>query len=326
MDLFSHALLPYLLGSFFKRNKQEITAFVIGGIAPDFDISILWIQYLYPTFFLITHRGLTHSLFFGFFTALIILYLATRDKVKTLVRRFVDFEPTITPRTVAFAYAGIIIHLFLDYTTTRGVPLFFPFDVARYSAEVFFYTDIYLTILSLGIIIFLYKKPLQRESTTKFLVVFLVIFAALGTVRIAEKTSAEDFFKDQNEQTFPTTSIFDWYVVGDYGDKIKIYEYNELNRTSPYNVTVPKLNIMTGGENLDVALHAAGEIPQVKMFEWRAYTVAINASFGDGAWSLEYYDPVQRAMAHGSPAFFRRAASGFGSVKVKVEGDRVTVQ
>ncbi len=326
MDLFSHALLPYLLGSLFKRNKQEITAFVIGGIAPDFDFSILWIQYLYPTFFLITHRGLTHSLFFGFFTALIILYLATRDKVKTLVRRFVNFEPTITRRTVAFAYAGVLIHLFLDYTTTRGVPLFFPFDVTRYSAEVFFYTDIYLTILSLGIIIFLYKMPLQRESTTKFLVVVLVIFAVLGAVRIVEKTSAEDFFKDQNEQTFPTTSIFDWYVLVNDGDKLNIYEYNGNNGTSPYNVTVPKLNITTGGENPDVALHAAGEMPQVKMFKWRAYAVAINASFSGGAWSLEYYDPVQRAMAHGFPSFFRRAASGFGSVKVKVEGDRVIVQ
>ncbi len=326
MDLFSHALLPYLLGSFFKRNKQEITAFIIGGIAPDFDISILWIQYLYPTFFLITHRGLTHSLFFGFFTVLIILYLATRDKVKDRVRRFVSFEPTITRRTIAFAYAGVLIHLFLDYTTTRGVPLFFPFDVTRYSAEVFFYTDIYLTTLSLIIIIFLYKKPLQRESTTKFLVIFLVVFAALGTVRIIEKTSAEDFFKDQNKQAFPTTSIFDWYVLGNDGDKLNIYEYNGDNATSPYNVTVPKLNVTTGGGNLDVALHAAGEMPQVKMFKWRAYTVAINASFSDGAWSLEYYDPVQRAMAHGSPAFFRRVASGFGSVKVKVEGDRVIVQ
>lgn len=325
MDLFSHALLPYLLGNFFKRNKQEITAFVIGGIAPDFDISILWIQYLYPTFFLITHRGITHSLFFGFFTVLIILYLATRDRVKDRVRRFVSFEPAITPRTIAFAYAGVIIHIFLDYTTTRGIPIFFPFDVTRYSAEVFFYTDIYLTILSLIIIIFLYKMPLQRQATTKFLIIFIVIFAVLGAVRVVEKTGAEDFFKDQNK-AFPTTSVFNWYVLGNDGDKINIYEYNGHDRTSSYNMTVPKLNITTEGENLDVALHAAGEMPQVKMFKWRAYTVAINASFSDGAWSLEYYDPVQRAMAHGSPAFFRRAAAGFGSVKVRVEGDRVIVQ
>jgi len=40
MDLFSHALLPYLLGDFFKRKKEEITALVVGGIAPDFDILI----------------------------------------------------------------------------------------------------------------------------------------------------------------------------------------------------------------------------------------------------------------------------------------------
>lgn len=143
---------------------------------------------------------------------------------------------------------------------------------------------------------------------------------------LLKKPAQRIFLKIRIKKVYPTTSIFDWYVVANNSDKINIYEYTGYNRTSSYNITVPRLNITTGGENLDVALHAAGEMPQVKMFKWRAYTVAINASFSDGAWSLEYYDPVQRAMAHGSPAFFRRAAAGFGSVKVRVEGDRVIVQ
>ncbi len=67
MDLLSHTLFPYLLGNYFTKRKEEITALVIGGIAPDFDYLLLWIQNVYPTFFLITHRGITHSLFFGFF-------------------------------------------------------------------------------------------------------------------------------------------------------------------------------------------------------------------------------------------------------------------
>jgi len=239
MDIFTHGLLPYLLGNFFKRRKEEITALVLGGIALDIDVFIIWINSVYPTPYLITHRGITHSLLFGFFTAILVLYLASRNWIKNRVRRYVDFRPVITSRTVAFAYAGVIMHLFLDYSTTKGVPLFFPFEAARYSAEVFFYTDMYLTVLSLIIIIYLYKKPSHGHTNTKFLVLFLVVFALLGGLRIYEKTSADSFFQGENLTAYPTMSIFDWYVVGEDRDKINIYEYNGYGRTSIFNSTVP---------------------------------------------------------------------------------------
>lgn len=322
MDLFSHALLPYLLGSFFKRRKEEVTAFVLGGIAPDFDVFILGINYLYPTFFLIAHRGITHSLFFGFFSAIAVLYLVSHAKVKTKVRRLIDFEPMTGIRAVWFAYAGVIIHLFLDYLTTRGIPLFYPLVTARYSAEIFFYTDICLTIASLIIIIFLYKNPLQKNGT-KFLIVFLIIFAVLGSLRISEKNGAENFFQGAETKVYPTMNPFDWYVLGEEGDKIKIYEYNGLTRTSQYSETVSRLNILSEGESPETALNAAGELPQVKMFKWRAYAVAINASFNNGAWLLEYYDPIQRAEMKDAPEIIKKA--GWTSIKVRVEGGKAVI-
>ncbi|MCX9012125.1 MAG: metal-dependent hydrolase [Candidatus Methanoperedens sp.] len=327
MDLFSHALLPYFLGSLFKRNKKEVTAFVLGGIAPDFDVLIMWIQAVYPTFFLITHRGITHSLFFGFFTALAVLYLATNDKVKAHVRRFVDFEPVISRRAVVFAYAGVIIHLFLDYTTTRGVPLLYPFSTERYSAEVFFYTDIYLTILSLAIIIILYKVPLQGDNAVKFLAIFLAIFAVLGAVRMVEKSNAEAFFQEAGvKKAYPTANLFDWYVIGEDGERISIYGYDGFSGTSTLNKTVPRMNIISQGKDLYTALGAADGLPQVKMFKWRAYAIALNASYSSGAWSLEYYDPLQKETIRGVPSLLRRAAPDWGSIKVKVEGGRAIIE
>ena len=47
------------------------------------------------------------------------------------------------------------------------------------------------------------------------------------------------------------------------------------------------------GENLNFALQTASEMPEIKMFKWRAYRIAVNASFNSGVWSLEYYDPMQ---------------------------------
>lgn len=322
MDIFSHALLPYLLGKLFKKSKEDITALVLGGIAPDFDIFILWINYVYPNFFLTTHRGLTHSFLFGFFTAILILYLATGEKVKNRVLRYVDFNPVFSRRAVAFAFAGVVIHLFLDFVTTRGVPLFYPVETTRYSAEVFFYNDIFLTITSLAIVIFLFKKPLQKNSIIQFLTIYLVVFAGIGAVRLAEKSSAEQFFQGPGIKTYPTMNPFDWYVLAEDVDEISIFEYNGLDRTLPYIETVSRLNIFPKKEGLDDAINNASELPQVKMFEWRAYAVAINASFSNGTWSLEYYDPLRRAMFRDSPFIFRRIET---PIRVKVEAGRAVI-
>ena len=325
MDLFSHALLPYLLGNTFKKRKEEITAFVIGGIAPDFDVFLLLIQYLYPTFFLITHRGITHSLFFGFFTGIFVLYLASRKGIKKRVQKYFNFEPVFTWRNIAYAYAGVLTHLFLDYSTTRGVPLFYPFETTRYSAELFFYTDIYLTIVSLVMVIFLFRKPFQTRTITKFLIIFLIVFAGLGVLRLAEKNNSQEFFNDGSIKSFPTMNPFTWYAQKEAGDKITIFEYDGLEGTSNYNMTVPRLNILSAGDGLDKALGAADQLPQAKMFRWRAHTVAVNASYGNGTWSLEYFDPVQRIEMRGISGTFRRAGARLSSLNINVTGERAVV-
>ncbi len=304
MDLFSHALLPYLLGNFFKRNKKEVTSLVLGGITPDFDVFILWINFVYPTFFLIAHRGITHSLFFGFFTGIAVLYLASCGIVKNKVQRYIDYEPIFSSRTIAFAFAGVIIHLFLDYATTQGIPLLYPLYTTRYAAEVFFYIDIPLTIVSSAIVIFLFKKPLQKD-TMKFLIIFLIVFAGMGALRIGEKTSAEQFFHNAEIKVYPAMNPFDWYAITEDRNEISIFEYNGLSRTLQYSETVSALSI-SKGDDPGGALFVANELPQVRMFRWRAYALAVNASFSNGTWFLEYHDPLRRAMFRDSPAVFRR--------------------
>jgi inner membrane protein len=326
MDLFTHALLPYLLGNYFKKRKEEITAIVIGGIAPDVDIFLLLIQYLYPTFFLITHRGITHTLFFGFFTGIFFLYLASRKEIKKRVQKYFNFEAVFTWRTIAYAYVGVLIHLLLDYSTTRGVPLFFPYETTRYSAELFFYTDIYLTILSLVMVIFLFKKPFQSKTITKFLIIFLIVFAGLGVLRFAEKNNSQEFYNYGNIKSFPTMNPFNWYAQKEDGAKITIFEYDGLENRSNYNMTVPRLNILSAGDGLDKALAAADQLPQAKMFKWRAHAVALNASFDNGTWLLEYFDPVQRIEMRGISGTFRRTGARLSSLNINVTGERAVAE
>ncbi len=324
MDIFSHALLPYLLGKSFKRNNEEVTAFVLGGIAPDIDVLILWINFVYPTFFLITHRGITHSLFFGFITAAGVLYMASRPRIRSYIRRFIDFEPVISGRTMAFAFAGLALHLFLDYMTTRGIPLLYPLSTARYSAELFFYTDLSLTILSLILIIWILKKHEHANTAAKFLLIFLVIFALMGGTRFVEKNRSLGFLQDENAAAYPTSDPFDWYIVQENNDHIRIYEFNGSYGSPVYSNSVRRLNIFSD-RSPDEAIAVAGKLPQVKMFMWRAYTVAINATYNGEEWSLEYYDPVSRVQVRDVPEIFKGIARGFSSLNVTVNGSRAVV-
>lgn len=315
MDIFSHALLPYLLGRSLKLKKEELTAFVLGGIAPDSDILLVWVNYIYPNFFLLTHRGITHSLFFGFFAGIIVLKMASFENIRTKIHRFFDFAPVVSKRSIFFAYIGVLIHLFLDYITTRGIPLLYPLATQKYSAEIFFYIDIYLTILSL-ILIYLYIK--SRQKAPQLLLIFLIVLLSLGAIRSYEKNIALDFFHVAGSRAYPTMYMTDWYVVREDNDRIEIYEYNE--GTNAYKATFQKINIVQDGENPAAALITAGELPQVKMFKWRAYTVAINAKFQDGSWVLQYYDPVQRSMSRYLSRPFSR-----GSMNVTVSGNKAVI-
>lgn len=322
MDIFSHALLPYLIGKTIRRNKEETTAFVIGGVSPDIDVLIIWINFVYPTFFLITHRGITHSIFFGFITAIVVLYMVSHARIRSFIRRYIDLEPVINRRSASFACAGAALHLFLDYITTRGVPLLYPLTTVRYSAELFFYTDLFLTLLSLMMIIYLYKKPDQKNTAVKFLFIFLIIFALLGSVRAVEKRNAEDFFQGTEMISLPTTSPFDWYLMDAATEEIKVFEYNGLNRSSQSLSTTKRINILSDGDGINTALAVSEELPQVKMFRWRAYAIALNASYYEGVWSIEYYDPVQRSMVRNMPERFKGFARGLGSMNVNVTGNK----
>jgi hypothetical protein len=82
------------------------------------------------------------------------------------------------------------------------------------------------------------------------------------------------------------------------------------------------LNVITRGEGLENAINFADGLPQLKMFKWRAHSVAINASYNNETWSLEYYDPIQRAEMRNISGTFRRAGGRFSSLTINVTGDK----
>ena len=83
--------------------------------------------------------------------------------------------------------------------------------------------------------------------------------------------------------------------------------------------TLSKLSLASSVTEAEIAIDAAEKLPQVKLFRWRAYAVAINATSENSSWIIEYYDPLVKAQMANSWRFFRPSLKGYGSVRVMVE-------
>ena len=320
MDFFTHAVLPYLLGSFLGLKKKYLAALVLGGIVPDLDMLVVWVNYIHPTSLLIVHRGFTHTFFFGFFIAAFMLFLATRDQVLARLQRFISLDLDFSAPCLAFAYAGIISHLFLDYLTTRGVPLFYPFVAARYSAEIFSMIEIIIMIGSLLVLGELYRERSRAKFNKNLFIIFVAFLLIVSGIRLEGKEMARGFLNDKSAEVYPDSNLFQWAILENDSDRFHVYELNSLYGEMPHNSTFLRLNISSGSMGAERALDLAENLPQVKLFRWRAYAVAINASELNGSWLLEYYDPVVKLEMMNSGSI-GNAAFGYGSVRVKVENN-----
>jgi inner membrane protein len=320
MDFFTHALLPYLLGSYLRLDKRLIAALVLGGIAPDLDVSLSLINNLYPTTLLLVHRGITHTIFFGFFFALLIFYLASREQIKAFFGRFIKYDLEFSAKSLAFLYAGVLMHLLVDYTTTRGAPLFFPWQVARYSADIFSQIEPAALIASLLVLAELIRERHRKEFNKNILIIFVLFFSIMGGIRIEGKASAESFFDGQNAMVYPDSNPFSWVALENDSHQFLVYKYDSLTGKVTNSSAFVKLTVASSLREAKTAIDEAEKLPQVKLFFWRAYAVAINAtSQQNGSWIIEYYDPVVRAQMNNSGPVFRPALKGYGSVWVRVE-------
>lgn len=320
MDFFTHALLPYLPGSYLGLDKRLLAALVLGGIAPDLDVSLSLINNVYPTTLLLVHRGITHTLFFGFFFALLIFYLASREQIRGFLGRFMKYDLEFSVKSLVFLYAGVLMHLCVDYTTTRGAPLFYPWQTARYSADIFSQIEPLALIASLLVLAELIRERHRIRFNKNILIVFVLFFVIMGGIRIEGKASAESVFDSRNARIYPDSNPFAWVALENDSDQFLVYKYDSLTRKVTNSSAFARITVASSALEAEAAIDEAEKLPQVRLFRWRAYAVAMNASSQqNGSWIIEYYDPMVSAQMANSEPVFRPALRGYGSVRVRVE-------
>jgi inner membrane protein len=155
MDLVTQGVLGAAVGygvAGHRLGRKAIVLGALGGMLPDADVLLSDAN---EVAYWATHRGITHSLFFGPIVGVLFAWIAlglTRARVHA---RFSD-SPTILSfgQWWWFWCAVLITHPMLDVLTTYGTQIFAPFDRTPYGFSVISIIDpIYTFVLIAGLVV-----------------------------------------------------------------------------------------------------------------------------------------------------------------------------
>ena len=307
MDLLTHFLVPYIILTAVKSKNKLAGAF--GGISPDFDtIFVAWIGILSPNLFIFSHRGITHSFIFGFVTSTIFLYVISRKQVNEFIGNIIKRDITVkfTYTTIAIAYFGVLTHLLLDYLTTLGIPLFFPFSITRYALNLYQSLDLITIILAAIVMLIIYMK-INYKYKKAAMAIFMIILISFGGLRAYEKINILDdetptLNGNYNQVAlYPTSNIFVWDVVksNSQNSSYIVSQYNgwsnqESNIQTFYTPSVENGNYSAGFN----AIKIADTLPVVKQFKWNSYYTIVNARYDSTKWDVTYSDIINSYTAN----------------------------
>ncbi len=210
-----------------------------------------------------------------------------------MIKRNIKVEFNL--RTVTIAYFGVLTHLFLDFLTTGGIPLLYPFSLTRFTANLYYYTDALTAIAALAVLIVLYLR-LDPKFKKIALAAFMIMLISFGGIRAYEKidTVQNQVLSDGYTQitAYPTQDMFTWTVVESNGvSKYRVFTYNNLKKESSNMRELDKLKIQNGTyESAKKAIEYANNLPEVEKFRWTSPEAAINATYTPNGWNITYFD------------------------------------
>jgi inner membrane protein len=299
MDFFTHFLVPYII-LFALKSKNKLEG-AFGGISIDLDtIFIAWIGFLVPYLFVFSHRGITHSFIFAAVTSTLFLYVISRRSINGFIGKIIrrDISVEFNLKTVGIAYFGALTHLFLDFLTSKGVPLLYPFTLQRFSAEIYYYIDVTTAVIALAVLLILYLR-LDMRYKKAAMVIFMIILVSFGGIRAYEKnvTLTENPVSGNlvYSAAYPTADMFTWTVVqsDSSNSTYHSFEYNTMNKEKSNVKTVQRLTVNGGTvQSAQKAINKAEGLPAIQNFIWDAYDPCLNASYNGQEWKLTYFSLV----------------------------------
>lgn len=274
-----------------KRKSAEHRAvmiiIIVAAILPDIDHLIFmpmgWEIYIKH------HRGFTHSLFGAPFMALGAIYL-----VKGMYKLFKRDLELPLKSVFLFPLFAVLIHILLDYITSYGTMVFYPFSFDRYSANLLFIIDGFATaIFALSFLVSLFFKDVGVFlSRLIFLFFFVYLIFNGGQAKYLRSALDEELIKKQGVERSEILSMtaypapwspFNWITVCETVDKFYLMRTGWKIKT--FETYVKEKSA------LEIIDKAALENSMVETYLWFSdYTTTETEIHEDGSHTVELFD------------------------------------
>lgn len=218
MDTITHILFGFFIALLiagklgFKNLKWPVAAGIVAALAPDMDVITLLFS---PGSFYEYHRVATHSIIGAVLLAIIIAILFSRLK-----KSFIKYLP--------ITLLCILSHLYLDFITSTGIQLFYPYSTVKVALNMVPIVDVYmLAILAAGLVL-IKRHPALGARISAFVLIFcfLLVSARIGLGVIAD--SSVDRLNGDSYISPHFFNPFKWAVVREQPDSYVISDYNLL--------------------------------------------------------------------------------------------------
>jgi inner membrane protein len=234
MDPVTH-IASGILGGQAVRNPLQQDRYllffcIIAAWLPDIDN---FIGFLGPEFYLVYHRGLTHSFFGGFLLAAILA---------GLFRIFIKSFPILYG--FILAYACIVIHIFLDLITSYGTQILFPLTSTRYSIPSVFILDPLYTLVMIYLSYKSFRSLKKRKTLAMIGLLWVFIYPTVNlSIRytlhyhVEKQLRSAGMVFDNVDISTDVLSPFYWKVIVEDATSYQIGGISLFHVTTPIDFT-----------------------------------------------------------------------------------------
>ncbi len=282
MDNITHTLTGALASKAGPERHHTRLVFWILLVAANLpDIDFLLQFFGDRIFYMEHHRGLSHSFLFApFFAAFVALILKLSVKG-------VDFRLVFT-----YTFIGIVIHIFFDLITSFGTMIFYPITDARYTLDLIFIIDPWLTGSMIVFLILGRKFKNHRRKIMWGAIAFIAVYFLLAfTNREIVRSKADDYFTGRGIEyermiVLPQPlAITNWMVAVETEDAA--YQIFTNTFQSPDEYFVLDYPLIEPNK----FIYTARNTGEVEFFKWFARLPVYDYyQYDDGNHVVEYYD------------------------------------
>ncbi|MFQ5980137.1 MAG: metal-dependent hydrolase [Candidatus Heimdallarchaeota archaeon] len=312
MDFFTHLVVSVAIASTGQRDEDNQRAFIIGGIAPDFDVLASWLPILWPNVYFLQHRGLFHTIFFAPVVAAALIglsgYLGRVSEKKLIQTVSQRIATPLTSRSIMAGLFGSMEHLLMDWISVRGVVLFYPLDSTRYSLSVISVVDPVITLLSTAIVIlwlygqvkesFTFSFPRFVKFSQRTSVLFVCLVLCYGALQVYTLTT-----QSPTSSTPALLPIYRW-ILHDESEHVTIQIVNQLSQDVEKTYSYPILTFnrtLWTEEMIETVIEAAKDTLDYKALEFQVdpesrLVFAIEFTEDEGNWEVVITNVLQDAQ------------------------------